>query len=68
MTTEKAEPFALIGIACLSIYLILFVIFIPSNVTIAAKDSEPYRHKTKKINFFVIAHNRKVGKPIKTPG
>ena len=37
VTTEKAEPFALIGIACLSIYLILFVIFIPSNVTIAAK-------------------------------
>ena len=35
---------------------------------VRTKDSKPYRHKTKKINFFVIAHNRKVGKPIKTPG
>ena len=31
------------------------------------KGSKPYRRKTKKIRFFVIAYNRKVGKPIKTP-
>jgi hypothetical protein len=31
------------------------------------KGSKPYRRKTKKIHFFVIAYNRKVGKPIKTP-
>ena len=31
------------------------------------KKSMPYRHETKKINFFVIAYNRKAGRPIKTP-
>ena len=31
------------------------------------KGSKPCRRKTKKIRFFVIAYNRKVGKPIKTP-
>ena len=34
---------------------------------VRTKDSKPYRHKTRKINFFVIAHNLVVGKPIKTP-
>ena len=29
---------------------------------VRTKDSKPYRHKTKKIRFFVIAYNRKVGK------
>ena len=30
-------------------------------------ESRAYRHKTKKISFYVIAHNRKSGKPIRTP-
>lgn len=34
---------------------------------VRTNDSKPYRHKTRKINFFVIAYNRKVGKPIKKP-
>ena len=29
--------------------------------------SMPYRHRTKKISFFVIAHNRTIEKPIKAP-
>ena len=43
-------------------------LYIQSAYVRQIKDSEPYRHKTKKIHFFVIAYNRKVGKPIKTPG
>ena len=39
-----------------------------ASAYVRTKDSKLYRHKTKMIHFFVIAYNRKVGKPIKTPG
>lgn len=31
------------------------------------RDDTTYRPKTKKISFYVIAHNRRAGKPIRTP-
>ncbi|MBL4751563.1 MAG: hypothetical protein JKX71_13450 [Amylibacter sp.] len=30
-------------------------------------ESKAYRHKTKKIGFYIIAYNKSIGKPIKTP-
>ncbi len=32
-----------------------------------SNESKKYRHETRKIGFFVIANNRLLGKPIKTP-
>ena len=43
VTTGRSERFALIGTACLSIYLISFVKFIPSTATYSGKG-----------NFFIV--------------
>ncbi len=34
---------------------------------VRTEESKKYRHQAKKINFFVIAHNKKHGKPIRVP-